>query len=126
MSIPAGFAKGTTGRMDHAQLSALARAMQGQPQGNAVPTPGESTDGGLDVTQLLAQIKNGQVAPQAILQILALLSGMGAQPPGMGDMSAIQNAGQGGPPGPPQGAASPIMAAMLGGAGPMGAGPGGQ
>lgn len=118
MPIHAGHAAGSTGSPDLANLSAFARMVQGSGQEGAVPQPGQSTDGGLDVSTLLASLKGGQVSPQQLLQMLSLLLGqgvMGGQP--QGNMSAIQNAGQGGPP---QGAQSPVMAAMMGGAGPQG------
>jgi hypothetical protein len=126
MAIVAGNARGSTTPPGHAQLSMIARAMQGMqhgvddPSSAPVPQEGGSTAGGLDIQSLMAALKSGQMSAQSLMQILALLMGVGSNPTA-GNMASIQNAGQGGPPGAPGGpAGGPIGAAM------MGAGAGGQ
>jgi hypothetical protein len=89
------------------------------PSSTPMPSEGGSTDSGIDVQGLMAALKNGQISAQSLMQILALLMGVGNNPTA-GNMASTQNAGQGGPPGAPGGPAGPIGAAM------MGAGAGGQ
>jgi len=119
VAIGAGTARGSTTPREHMDLSAITRAMQGiphqgsDPSGGPVPQPGGSTDGGLDVQGLLAALKSGQVSAASLLQLLALLTGMGSNPTA-GNMASTQNVGQGGPPGMPGGPAGPIGSAMMG------------
>ena len=120
MAIPAGTARGSNTPHGFFDLAQMVRDRQGaQPGGDAVPQAGQSTGGGLDINTLLSALKSGQMSSGSLLQILALLMGMGQMPQG-GNMAPIQNAGQGGPPGGPGGPAGPIGAAF------MGAGAGGQ
>ena|SRR2546425_11669521 len=98
MPTGAGNSRGSTGSQGLTALSLLARQMNGAPQDGAVPTPGGSTDSGLDIEQLLAAVKSGQVSAGSLMQLLALLMGQGMGMPG-GNMAAMQNAGQGGPAG---------------------------
>lgn len=120
MAIPAGTARGSNTPHGFFDLAQMVRDREGaQPGGTPVPQPGQSTNQGLDIGALLAALKSGQVSPGSLLQLLALLTGMGNMPTA-GNMASTQNAGQGGPPGMPGGPAGPIGAAF------MGAGAGGQ
>jgi len=119
MPTGAGNSRGSTGSSGLTALSMLARQMSGVPQEGAVSTPGGSTNSGLDIEQLLAAVKSGQVSAGSLMQLLALLMGQGMNPQGGGDMSAIQNAGQGGPAGGRGSQMGP------GGGGPLGGGAGG-
>src|SRR6267142_677144 len=96
MPTGAGNSRGSTGSQGLTALSLLARQMNGAPQDGAVPTPGGSTDSGLDIEQLLAAVKSGQVSAGSLMQILALLMGQGMGMHG-GNMAPMQNGGQGGP-----------------------------
>jgi hypothetical protein len=118
MAIGAGNARGSTTAPSHLQLAAAARGQGGLQQGNPLEQS-QSTDGGLDIETLMAALKSGQVSAGSLMQLLAMLMGVGNQPTA-GNMASIQNAGQGGPPGAPGGPAGPIGAAF------MGAGGGGQ
>lgn len=77
-------------------LAMAARAAEGVPQEGAIP-------GGTSVNDLLAMLQSGQMDPAMLMQLLAVLSGMG---PGFG---------AGAPAAAPQAGASPIEAAMMGG-----------
>lgn len=128
MPIGAGNSRGSTGASGLTALSLLARQMSGVPQEGAVSQPGQSTPSGLDIETLLSAVKSGQVSAASLMQLLALLMGQGMGMPGQGDMSAIQNAGQGGPgggrgsqmgpggsiPGLGGGAGGPIAQAFMG------------
>jgi len=99
MPVGAGNSRGSTGS---SALAALAQAVSqrgGQPQDGAVPSPGGSTDSGLDLETLMAAMKSGQVSAASLIQLLSLLLGQGMMPQGSQGMQALQNAGQGGPPG---------------------------
>ena len=81
------------------ELVALARQAQeqgGVPQRGTVP-PEE------DLSSLLMQLRSGQVSAEALIELLALLSGAGGGLPGMG---------AGAPPG--QGPGADIQAAFMG------------
>jgi len=116
MAIPAGTARGSNTPHSFFDLAQMVRDRQGaQPGGDAVPQAGQSTNNqGLDIGQLMAALKSGQMSASSLLQILALLMGVG-QMPQAGNMASTQNAGQGGPPGMPGGPAGPIGAAFMGG-----------
>lgn len=91
---------------------ASAGAGLGIPQAGAVPGGDAGGLGGIE--ELLAQLTSGQLGPEMLLQLLALLTGGGGLggPPGLGAAPA--------PPG------DPIAAALAGGGGaPPGLGGGG-
>ena len=86
-----------------ADLASQARSAEGIPQAGAVPQ---------DVNALLGALAGGQLDPAMLMQLLAVLSGLGSQ----------FGAQQPGGPGGPMGGGSPIEAAMMGGGGLGGGG----
>ena len=92
-----------------AQLRALAAAAR---QSSGTPQKGAIAGDALSPDDLLLKLRSGQVSAGALLQLLAMIAGMGAQGPGQ----MMQ--------GPPQGGGNPIQDAMMQGGGGGGAPPG--